>query len=1045
MRFFQVHYFYEQYLSEFTRNNPGLSHRSYNEQLEVLLQDGFAASHLFTNPLQQYGYETALSICNYLPAQTRWVQENLPGFKYLPDLPYHTVLCQVAQFAPDILYLPALKMFDSAFVRTLPKRPALVVGWYGVEIDPDTDLTEFDLILSNSAIILQQAKNAGARDTAWFSPGMPGWLAAATERQPKKYDLSFCGSWSPQHTKRNAMLELLAGAAPKLGHPVMSFFLLPAQPVTSAVLSYAAAPLWGKAMYEAIKASRIVFNAEIDGFQSEGGNMRLFEATASGSFVLTEHHDNIKDYFVPGTEIETFSDGAELLDKVRYYLSHPVEREAIARRGQARCLQDYSLEKRAGELDRLFKQLLHRNTVPAADRFQHILRLKQEGLQPFAPNAPPKEANDRTPQLLNQAESLIISENFQEAAEILNRLKALRKPLQGVDYLRGICFLQGNQLILACEALREELRYFPENRQAAELLTQIEPPPLAGAEAYMHHAEFYELLAQIRPYTMLSNERLFSLYSLSRTICEQNLPGNFVECGVAAGGSSALLAAVIQRHSKLPRMLYSCDSFSGMPDPTELDTAFDKKAQDTGWGAGTCSAPEASLRGLVKQLGVSEHVVPVKGFFHETLPELRIAAGEIALLHLDGDWYESTRTILHNLYDSVVEEGALQIDDYGLWDGCRKAVNEFQEERSITFALNTIDGTGVWFNKPPALQESLEKVVSPDTLGILRQSGALERMKKPSGQIRPLLLFCETVNICNSACLFCPYSRQTRTQGIMPDQLFREVLHQYNDMGGGYLSLTPMVGDFLLDKHLPQRLTDLQDFAQTIVSSVTTNLCSMCNWDDETVLDLLQTLSMLHISCYGISQEEHSQITGRDHFDEFRLQVKRLLRLKRQLQNSSKLSIGFRNLYDHDSAQVKAFQTAAFGEEIPVSGIGFSYCNWGNSIGGALPGDAYFFPAPENQVPCLFLPMALMVFHDGKVSACACCDYDGQAALHLGDLTDGASLKELFNGPRNRAVWQQHQNGQLPQYCRQCSFHLPLSTLHKNHPLLQNPYDFIGG
>jgi predicted O-methyltransferase YrrM len=72
----------------------------------------------------------------------------------------------------------------------------------------------------------------------------------------------------------------------------------------------------------------------------------------------------------------------------------------------------------------------------------------------------------------------------------------------------------------------------------------------------------------------------------------------------------------------------------------------------------------------------------------------------IALLHLDGDWYSSTKVILENFYDRVYDGGVLQIDDYGHWDGCRKAVQEFFSARNVTPIMTQIDGTGVWFDKP---------------------------------------------------------------------------------------------------------------------------------------------------------------------------------------------------------------------------------------------------------------------------------------------------------------------------------------------------------
>jgi cephalosporin hydroxylase len=284
-----------------------------------------------------------------------------------------------------------------------------------------------------------------------------------------------------------------------------------------------------------------------------------------------------------------------------------------------------------------------------------------------------------------------------EALDVMSDLKAERKPMQGLDLARARCFAQLGQPFGAIEALKEELRYFPGNSLAGEMLGSLraEHPEVTS----MGTQEFRDLLAVVRPYTMVGEARLWSLYSLAKQVCEDDAPGHFVECGVAGGGSSALIAAVIARHSRRPRKLFAFDSFEGMPPPSALDVHGDHSAEAHGWSTGTCAAPEASLREVCAILGVEALVEPIKGFFGHTLPLHRDRIGPIAFLHMDGDWYESTRDILVNVFDQVVPGSPIQVDDYGYWDGCRGAVSEFQEQRGLAWDLHDIDGTGVWFVK----------------------------------------------------------------------------------------------------------------------------------------------------------------------------------------------------------------------------------------------------------------------------------------------------------------------------------------------------------
>jgi predicted O-methyltransferase YrrM len=213
-------------------------------------------------------------------------------------------------------------------------------------------------------------------------------------------------------------------------------------------------------------------------------------------------------------------------------------------------------------------------------------------------------------------------------------------------------------------------------------------------------ANFKNILSTVRPYTLLSESRLFSIYCLAKQICVEDLPGNFVECGTCKGGSAALIAFVIKHYSRRPRVLYAFDTFEGMPAPTEIDRHQGIPANLTSFGEGTLKASiSENLDKICKLLQVRDIVVPVKGLFAQTLPKYKSAIGSIAFLHADGDWYESTMDIFNTLYDSVISNGLIQVDDYGHWEGCKQAVHDFERIKGESFSLHTIDETGVWFQK----------------------------------------------------------------------------------------------------------------------------------------------------------------------------------------------------------------------------------------------------------------------------------------------------------------------------------------------------------
>ena len=285
---------------------------------------------------------------------------------------------------------------------------------------------------------------------------------------------------------------------------------------------------------------------------------------------------------------------------------------------------------------------------------------------------------------------------------VLGRLKASRSGIRGVDFVRASIKARSGSVLEAIEMLKEELRLFPDNQKASELLAQLEAQSRKPERPRRTHCskEFDRLYEKIRPYTMVGVERLFALYAGAKAICSEDIAGNFAECGVAGGGSSALLAYVIKHYSKTDRLLFAFDTFEGLPSPGEEDVRRGVPAARAGWGEGTCAAPVSCLREIAQDLGVWDRIVPVQGLFQDTLAPTRGQIGQIALLHMDGDWYDSTKTILDSFYDQVVAQGYVQVDDYGYWEGCRKAFDEFEKSNGLSLSMRPIDSSGICFRKP---------------------------------------------------------------------------------------------------------------------------------------------------------------------------------------------------------------------------------------------------------------------------------------------------------------------------------------------------------
>ena len=192
---------------------------------------------------------------------------------------------------------------------------------------------------------------------------------------------------------------------------------------------------------------------------------------------------------------------------------------------------------------------------------------------------------------------------------------------------------------------------------------------------------------------MCSIARLRGLYRGVRYVIQNDIRGDFVECGCARGGSAALLGLAL-RQMDLHRPLWVFDTFEGLPAPASNDPDF----EIADLYKGTCKGSIEEVHELFTRLQIADDVHFVKGLFQDTLPSAEVT--QIALLHIDGDWYESVKVCLESLYDKVAPGGFIQFDDYGYWEGARKAVDEFFKVRGIEAPLTRLDYAGRVLIKP---------------------------------------------------------------------------------------------------------------------------------------------------------------------------------------------------------------------------------------------------------------------------------------------------------------------------------------------------------
>jgi len=164
--------------------------------------------------------------------------------------------------------------------------------------------------------------------------------------------------------------------------------------------------------------------------------------------------------------------------------------------------------------------------------------------------------------------------------------------------------------------------------------------------------------------------------------------GSVVECGTWRGGMSAGLVSA----GGPDRGYYFFDSFAGLPPAQNIDG----EAALT-WQAETkdnCSASYQEFVRLITTLGVPPFRLNIyKGYFEQTLPDFD--PKPVALLRLDGDWYDSTMICLEKFWPYVLSGGVVIIDDYYAWDGCSRAVHDFLSKRQLAEPIRNSRLNGV--------------------------------------------------------------------------------------------------------------------------------------------------------------------------------------------------------------------------------------------------------------------------------------------------------------------------------------------------------------
>jgi hypothetical protein len=182
-------------------------------------------------------------------------------------------------------------------------------------------------------------------------------------------------------------------------------------------------------------------------------------------------------------------------------------------------------------------------------------------------------------------------------------------------------------------------------------------------------------------------------------LLRRGVPGDLMECGVWRGGLTIFMRGLLRAFGVTGRRVWVADSFEGLPCPDAELSPVDAVAHEFLALIDGLRADQADVRASFERFDLLDDQVRfLPGWFEHSLPTAAIES--LALLRLDADYYESTRTILDHLYTKVSPGGFVIVDDYRIANfGAGRAVDEFRHTHGIEEPLQEVNAQAVFWRK----------------------------------------------------------------------------------------------------------------------------------------------------------------------------------------------------------------------------------------------------------------------------------------------------------------------------------------------------------
>lgn len=344
-------------LDEKLKLHPGFS---YKESLDFITNESSNIFAPFIKSLKKRGIEAEMVIPNFKSLQEKWCKEN--NHKIEQDWQFKIPEEQIKKAGPDILFISSNFEYYGGFLENMRNYAAKICAWISCPFDKSLNLSSIDHVFTLFGPHYEYFQSRGLPSTLTHGGFDSTILKDLCTNQT--IDFSFVGGIGGYHNERERYLKKLMKHTPlkiwgygyQSTHPIKNLIKQFRQGF--AYRNAFQGQAWGKDMLNILAQSKITFNSHGDIAQGHGVNMRMFEATGSGTMLLTDESTESKKFFIPGKEVITYNSPEDAIEKVKYFLTHEEERKAIALAGQKRTLENYTYELLTEKYVDIFEQLL---------------------------------------------------------------------------------------------------------------------------------------------------------------------------------------------------------------------------------------------------------------------------------------------------------------------------------------------------------------------------------------------------------------------------------------------------------------------------------------------------------------------------------------------------------------------------------------------------------------------------------------------------------------------------------------------------------------